>query len=164
MPQYLGNRGCALKKMMIWAACSPSLSAQSTNKILSKVCCDVFTRKIKYTCKNQHNILLWITIWIISDNRKQYDCDQTVTKELYFSFSLPGKTHQGNPCYGLQGLPPELTPRVIPCCIVRILEECKNSIVSKRYTQPALQAPCIVLQWVYNATTPHCTRTALWAG
>ncbi len=29
-----------------------------------------------------------------------------------------------NSCYDLQGFPTELTPRVIPCCIVRILEEC----------------------------------------
>ncbi len=32
--------------------------------------------------------------------------------------------HRGNPCYDLQGFPTELTPRVIPCCIVRIFEEC----------------------------------------
>ncbi len=31
----------------------------------------------------------------------------------------------GNPCHGLQGFPMELTPRVIICCIVRILEECR---------------------------------------
>ncbi len=39
--------------------------------------------------------------------------------------ALLGQAHRGNPCYGLQGFPTELTPRVIPCCIVRVLEECK---------------------------------------
>ncbi len=32
-----------------------------------------------------------------------------------------------NPSYGEQGFPMELTPRVIPCCIVRILDECMPS-------------------------------------
>ncbi len=59
---------------------------------------------------------------------QQYDCDQTITQELYFSCSgeLPGQTHRGNPCYSLQDFPTELTPQVIPCCIVRILEECSK--------------------------------------
>ncbi len=45
---------------------------------------------------------------------------------------------KGNPCNDLQGFPTELTPRVIPCCIVRIFEECRilngnkaNSLVQK---------------------------------
>ncbi len=38
---------------------------------------------------------------------------------------LSGQLHRGNPCYHLQGFPTELTPRVIRCCIIRILEECK---------------------------------------
>ncbi len=33
-------------------------------------------------------------------------------------------TLSSNPCYDLQGFPMELTPRGIPCCIVRIFEEC----------------------------------------
>ncbi len=33
------------------------------NRILSKVCCDGFTRRIRKTCNNQHKILLWIAIW-----------------------------------------------------------------------------------------------------
>ena len=33
------------------------------NGIPSKVCCDGFTFGIRKTCNNQHNILLWITIW-----------------------------------------------------------------------------------------------------
>ena len=33
------------------------------NWILSKVCCDGFTRGIRNACNNQHNILLWIAIW-----------------------------------------------------------------------------------------------------
>ena len=37
---------------------------------------------------------------------------------------MSGQTHRGNPCNDLQGFPTELTPRVIPCCIVRIFEEC----------------------------------------
>ncbi len=53
--------------------------------------------------------------------------DQTVTQELYFSSigEMPVQTHRGKPCCGLQGFPMELTTRVIPCCIVRIFEECR---------------------------------------
>ncbi len=32
------------------------------NRIISKVCCNVFTCRIRNTWKNQHNILLWITV------------------------------------------------------------------------------------------------------
>ncbi len=50
---------------------------------------------------------------------------ETITQEFYCQNigELSGQTHQGNPCYDLQGFPTELTPRVIPRCIVRILEE-----------------------------------------
>ncbi len=59
---------------------------------------------------------------------QQYDCNQTITQEFYFwGIGELSETHRGNPCYDLQGFPTELTPQVIPCCIVRIFEECRGS-------------------------------------
>ena len=40
------------------------------NRILSKVCCDVFTCGIRNTWMNQRNILLWIAVRSIFNNRK----------------------------------------------------------------------------------------------
>ena len=40
------------------------------NRIVSKVCCNVFTCGIRITHINQHNILLWITIRTIFNNMK----------------------------------------------------------------------------------------------
>ncbi len=58
---------------------------------------------------------------------------------------------RGNPCSGLQGFPTELTPRVIPCCIVRILEECICTICSSRTTEVLFWYPfsvdCIKSFW-----------------
>ncbi len=39
---------------------------------------------------------------------------------------MSGQTHRGNPCYDLQGYPTELTPGVIRCSIVRILERVQS--------------------------------------
>ena len=51
--------------------------------------------------------------------------------QVYAPKSLcENETHRGNPCNDPQGFPTELTPRVIRCCIVRILEECMLSGVN----------------------------------
>ena len=40
------------------------------NRILSKVCWGSSSCGIRNTCNNQHNILLWITIWTMLNNKK----------------------------------------------------------------------------------------------
>ncbi len=57
--------------------------------------------------------------------------------------ALPGQFGRGNPCSGLQGFPTELTPRVIPCCNVRIFEE------------------CVTLVWPSNFLYSECTSIEL---
>ena len=51
----------SVSKPVQWAVAGPhTLPADQTihNRILSKVCCDVFTCGIRNTCNNQHNVLL----------------------------------------------------------------------------------------------------------
>ncbi len=52
------------------AQCTLPLDQTIRNRILSKVCCDFFSFGIRITCINQHNIMLWITVRIILNNRK----------------------------------------------------------------------------------------------
>ena len=61
--------------------------------------------------------------------------------EKYSISELPGQTHRGKPCCGVQGFPMELTPRVIPCCIVRIFEEC-------------MSPPCNLHRWAKKSAPP----------
>ena len=71
---------------------------------------------------------------------------------------LSGQTHRGNARYDLQGFPTGLTPRVIPCCIVRILEECR--LGKKGHAIPDTNTYCHMpgkrgLQW----SAPYAART-----
>ncbi len=53
-----GFRGISLQRGVIAEQCTLPTAQTIHNRILSKVCCDGFTRGIRNTCSNQYNILL----------------------------------------------------------------------------------------------------------
>ena len=83
-----------------------------------------------------------------------------VTPNRFLSIGeLLWQIHRAKPCYGLQGFPTELTPRVMPCCINKILEECAQYTCLYRHWKWGrgltyqYSTKSIVTQWPFHGPT-----------